>query len=91
VNNCAFLVRGMCPNCTRSCNNPCEKYSIVGDDKKPIFQDWNNGIDKLAAELGQKYFGEVEEGGKDQQIIEVKSKELEDEEIEVIDDFLGEE
>lgn len=58
INNCVFLYigGGICPYHTKSCKKPCENYSVIGDALKPIFHDWNNGIDKLAEELKQKYF-----------------------------------
>lgn len=88
MNNCVFLHigGGICPYHTRNCDKSCDKYSIVGDDSKPIFHDWNNGIEKLAAELRQKYFG-ITEKSEDTSNIQAKTKENED--IEDVNDFLG--
>jgi hypothetical protein len=59
MNNCTFLHigGGICPYHTKSCDKPCRQYSIVGDNAKPIFNDWNNGLEKLANGIKQKYFG----------------------------------
>jgi hypothetical protein len=90
MDNCAFLVRGMCPNHARNCDKPCDKYSILGDDSKEIFHDWNNGINKLATELRQKYFGVTEKSAEAPNKVKHKDIETEDNEIDDINDFLGE-
>lgn len=57
MNNCAFLVQGICPHHVKKCDKPCDKYAVVGDNTEEIFQDWNIGIDELASQLRQKHFG----------------------------------
>ena len=62
MNNCIFLYigGGICPYHSKKCNKPCKEYSIVGDSTKEIFNDWNDGIEKLGIELKKKYFGTTE-------------------------------
>lgn len=84
MDNCAFLHigGGICPQHTKKCDKPCEKYAVIGDSSKEIFHDWNNGIEELANSLREKYFGTTE------RLVENPS--IENKEIDDIDDFLGE-
>lgn len=76
LTNCIFLYlggEGICPHHYKKCPKKCDKFAEIGDNSKPIFQDWDDGINKLAVELREKYFG-----------TRLKSKEEKE-----MEDFLG--
>lgn len=61
-NNCLFLYlgnQGICPYNIgkKKCYHKCDKYSQITDESTEIYKDWMDGINKLAIELRQKYFG----------------------------------
>ena len=57
MNNCFLLNLKICPYHERSCDKPCENYSVVGDSESDQFKEWKEIIDNGKLQMKSKYFG----------------------------------